>query len=90
MREPEALLHPEVAKATGARHGQPVDIFSPYGRIRLRAVVTEDVHPECVVVPAGWAEANPNLLISDARRDPISGFPAFRSGVCRIEPLQGS
>jgi anaerobic selenocysteine-containing dehydrogenase len=90
MREPEALLHPTVASAAGVRHGQPVELVSPYGRIRLRAVVTEDVHPECVVVPAGWAEANPNLLISDTKRDPISGFPAFRSGVCRVEPLAGS
>jgi anaerobic selenocysteine-containing dehydrogenase len=54
----------------------------------LRAVVTADVHPECVVMPAGWESANPNLLISDVRRDPISGFPAFRSGACRVEAVR--
>ncbi len=90
MREPEALLHPAAAKAAGVRHGQRVELVSPYGRIRLRAVVTEDVHPECVVAPAGWEEANPSLLLSAMKRDPISGFPAFRSGVCRVEPLAGS
>jgi hypothetical protein len=50
--------------------------------------VTADVHPEAVVVPAGFSQANPNSLVSGDRRDPISGFPAFRSGVCRVEPLE--
>jgi anaerobic selenocysteine-containing dehydrogenase len=67
-----------------------VAVVSPHGRIEIRAVVTEDVHPECVVMPAGWAQANPNWLISHEKRDPISGFPAFRSGVCRVEPLKTS
>jgi anaerobic selenocysteine-containing dehydrogenase len=86
MREPEALIHPQVAARAGVVHGAQVAVISPYGRVQLRAIVTDDVHPECVVMPAGWEQANPNLLISDLRRDPISGFPAFRSGVCRVEP----
>jgi formate dehydrogenase (coenzyme F420) alpha subunit len=86
MREPELLVHPEVAKAAGVVHGAQVDVVSPHGRVTLRAVVTADVQPGWVVMPAGWTEANPNLLISDARRDPLSGFPAFRSGACRVEP----
>ena len=52
---------------------------------RPAAVVTADVHPESVVMPAGWDEANPNLLISNAACDPISAFPALRSGGCRLE-----
>jgi anaerobic selenocysteine-containing dehydrogenase len=51
----------------------------------MTALVTEEVHPECAVMPAGFPEANPNRLISADLRDPISGFPAFRSGICRIE-----
>ncbi len=86
MREPELLLHPEVARAARIVHGSKVTVVSPYGRVSLRAVVTHDVHPGCVVMPAGWAEANANLLISSSKRDPISGFPAFRSGICRVEP----
>ncbi|MDP3157361.1 MAG: molybdopterin-dependent oxidoreductase [Archangium sp.] len=81
MGEAELLVHPRL----GIVDGSMVDVVSPHGRISIRAVVTEDVHPECVVMPAGWAEANPNLLISNSARDPISGFPALRSGVCRLE-----
>lgn len=90
MREPELLIHPDAAAAAGVVHGARVAVVSPHGRIEIRAVVTEDVHPECVVMPAGWAQANPNWLISHEKRDPISGFPAFRSGVCRVEPLKTS
>lgn len=90
MREPELLIHPDAAANAGVVHGARVAVVSPYGRIEIRAVVTKDVHPECVVMPAGWGQANPNLLISDVKRDPISGFPAFRSGVCRVEPLKTS
>jgi formate dehydrogenase (coenzyme F420) alpha subunit len=86
LREPELLVHPEAARKAGVVHGAKVDLVSPQGRISIRAVVTEDVHPECVVMPAGWQEANPNLLIANEVRDPISGFPALRSGICRIEP----
>ncbi len=85
LPEPELLVHPSAAARAGVVHGAKIELISPHGRIQLRAVVTEDVHPECVVMPAGWAEANPNLLISNLVRDPISGFPALRSGVCRLQ-----
>jgi anaerobic selenocysteine-containing dehydrogenase len=89
MREPELLVHPEVASAAGVKHGSPVDVVSAHGRVTLRAVVTTDVRVDCVVMPAGWEEANPNRLIGGSRRDPLSGFPAFRSGACRVEPHRG-
>ena len=85
LKEPELLVHPNAAKAAGITHGTKIDVVSPHGRISIRAVITADVHPESVVMPAGWDEANPNLLISNAARDPISAFPALRSGVCRLE-----
>jgi anaerobic selenocysteine-containing dehydrogenase len=85
LREPEALIHPDAAARFHVTSGRPVTVVSPYGRVTARAVVTEDVHPEAVLLPSGWAEANANLLISDRKNDPISGFPAFRSGVCRLE-----
>ncbi|GMU59507.1 MAG: molybdopterin oxidoreductase [Myxococcaceae bacterium] len=90
MREPELLIHPDAATKAGVTHGTRVAVVSPHGRIEIRAVVTRDVHPECVVMPAGWGQSNPNWLISDEKRDPISGFPAFRSGACRVEPLSTS
>jgi anaerobic selenocysteine-containing dehydrogenase len=82
---PTATVHPDTARRAGLADGDRVAVVSPHGRIVLWLSVTERVHPECVVVPAGWSEANANLLTHDAGFDPITGFPALRSGACRLE-----
>ena len=61
------------------------DCDGPSARPLRVLAVTTDVRPDVAMMPAGWQEANANLLIDGERRDPITGFPAFRSGVCRIE-----
>jgi anaerobic selenocysteine-containing dehydrogenase len=86
MPRPLAELHPEAARKAGISDGDRVTVVSPHGRIVLHAKVTTRVHPECVVVPAGWGGANANLLTRDSALDPVTGFPAFRSGICRLEP----
>ena len=87
LLEPEPLLrvHPDAARTAGLSHGERVAVVSPVGRVELRLAVTTDVRPDVAMMPAGWEEANANLLIDGERRDPITGFPAFRSGVCRVE-----
>jgi formate dehydrogenase (coenzyme F420) alpha subunit len=85
--EPEVFLHPDRAGRAGVANGQRVVIISPHGRVEMRLRVTADVHPDAAVTPAGWETANVNVLHHPQRLDPISGFPAFRSGICRIEPL---
>ncbi|MBE2248467.1 MAG: molybdopterin-dependent oxidoreductase [Myxococcus sp.] len=85
MRTAEVILHTTVATPLGITTGAKVKLTSPYGSVTLLAVVTDDVQRECAVMAAGFEDANPNRLISPDKRDPISGFPAFRSGVCRVE-----
>jgi len=83
--EPLARAHPEAARAAGLQDGERIRIVSPGGQVSMRLAVTTDVRPDVVVLPAGWEEANANLLVPGEPLDPISGFPAFRSGVCRLE-----
>ena len=90
MPEPEVLLHPDRARSAGVADGQRVAIVSPHGRVEMRLRVTVDVHQDAAVTPAGWETAKVNVLHHPKRLDPISGFPAFRSGVCRIEPLRSA
>ena len=85
MPRPRVEVHPETADAAGIGDGDLVAVVSPRGRIALRAKVTARVRRDCVVVPAGWPDANANLLTSDAALDPLLGYPAFRSGACRLE-----
>lgn len=92
LLDPEPLLrvHPDAARAAGLSHGGRVAVVSPVGRVELRLAVTTDVRPDVAMMPAGWEEASANVLIDGERRDPISGFPAFRSGVCRLEPVNAA
>ena len=84
--EPVVRVHPDAARAAGVAHGARVAVVSPVGRDRAPARSDHRVRPDVAVMPAGWEEANANLLVDGRRlRDPISGFPAFRSGVCRLE-----
>jgi anaerobic selenocysteine-containing dehydrogenase len=88
--EPRVRVHPDAARAAGIADGERVKVISPLGWVEMRLVVTTDVHPELAVADAGWEEANVNLLQDASRLDPISGFPAFRSGVCRLERAKAS
>jgi anaerobic selenocysteine-containing dehydrogenase len=83
--EPLAEIHPQTAGNLGIADGDLVEVVSLRGSIRLKARLTEDIHPQVVSVQHGWSgEANVNLLTDDEARDPISGYPGFRSVMCRL------
>jgi len=82
--EPLIEIHPRTAGSLGIAEGNLVKVESLRGSIQLKAKVTEDIHPKVVSIQHGWSEANANLLTDDEARDPVSGFPSFRSLVCRI------
>ena len=84
MPEPFLEIHPETAGSLGVGDGDTVTVESVRGSIRVKARLTEDVHPEMVAMQHGWGEANANLLTDDKARDPVSGYPGFRSVLCRV------
>lgn len=84
-RGPIAELHPETAARLGLVDGERVRVTSPAGQLDLNLRTSDRVHPESVVIPSGWARGNANVLTDYEDLDPISGFPAFRSQVCRVE-----
>lgn len=90
LKEPFAMVHPQVARGLGLSDGQRVRVVGRRGEVELRLSVTGDVHPEAVVVPAGWDTANINALSGADTLDPISGFPTFRAIACRLEAARQS
>jgi anaerobic selenocysteine-containing dehydrogenase len=36
----------------------------------------------------GWDEANANILTDDGHRDPISGYPAFKTILCQVRKIE--
>ncbi len=82
--DPLVDIHVETAKSLGIQNADMVTVESPKGRIKIKANVTEDIHPNVVCIQMGWKQANANVLTDDERRDPISGYPEFRAGMCRV------
>lgn len=83
--EPLAQIHPDTAKALGIANGDMVKVETRRGSVEMKAQLTPDILPRVVSIPHGWAnKANANLLTTDEEMDPISGFPAFKSMLCRV------
>jgi len=85
MPEPLIEIHPDTAAPLGIADGDWVKVESLRGSIRIKAVLSPDIHPNVVSIPHGWTEANANLLTDDMERDPISAYPGFRSILCRVK-----
>jgi anaerobic selenocysteine-containing dehydrogenase len=82
--EPLVEINRQTAASLGVANGDWVKVESLRGSIELKAKVTDDIHPKVVSIQHGWSEANANLLTDDEARDPVSGYPSFRSLLCRV------
>jgi anaerobic selenocysteine-containing dehydrogenase len=90
-REPDTRvrIHPQDADKRGILDGGFATVESPQGRIRLKAMVTEETQPGLVIVDFGWGNpgdggVNVNVLTSDANRDPLTGTTPNRRFVCEV------
>ena len=53
--------------------------------MKIKAKLTEDVHPKVVSIQMGWSEANVNFLTSNETSDPVLGLTGMRSVLCRVK-----
>jgi anaerobic selenocysteine-containing dehydrogenase len=83
--DPAADINPQDARARGIEPNQWVDLATPQGKIRVRANVTEYVPPGVVNMIYSFPEADVNALIELDYRDPISGYPGFKSLLCDVK-----
>ena len=87
-RYPKAEMGPETAEKYGIRHDEEVYIETDRGRARMRASVDARVAEGVVLVPHGWSgEANCNLLTDCQSREPIMGYPTWKSQLCSVRPV---
>lgn len=97
--EPMITIHPETAAQLSIKDGDLVWIEAPKGRgrIKMRAELTEGIHPRVVHAPSHWWfpeikepthgcwESNINAILSnDAPYDPITGATPLRSSLCKV------
>ncbi len=100
MPEPLIDIHPDTAKKAGITAGDRVWLETPQvrgERVRFKANLTTDVHPEVVHAPHGWwfpekpapehgcFDSNVNVVLTgDPPREPICGSVRTRGTLCRI------
>ena len=82
--EPLMDIHPDTAKSYGINDGDMIIVENKRGSIEIKAKITEDIGRGVVHIPHGWSKANVNFLTDDARVDPVTGYPALKSFLCRI------
>ena len=82
-------MNPADGKKRGIQTGDWVRLSTPEGSIEVRANLTERVLPGVAHVFHGNRKADVNRLIPKDYCDPISGFPGFKSSLCKVEKIEG-
>ncbi len=85
--EPYAEIHPLSARQYGLSNGDRAAVASLRGKIQVRVKVSEEIMPGVVNIPHGWEEANVNVLTDNAPVDKITGYPALKGLLCKIEKI---
>ena len=82
--DPQAEIHPAAAAKYNITDGEWIWVETKDGKVKYRAYVTKDIHPEVVGVHVGWAMANCNDLLDGKARDPIAGYINDKPLLCRV------
>ena len=52
--EPQAILHTETAHKSGVDDGAWIYVETNWGKVQMKAKLSDDIHPDLVRVPHGW------------------------------------
>jgi formate dehydrogenase major subunit len=80
-------VSPELAKERGIQSGTWVQLRSRYGKVRVRAVVTDRVHGRELYMPMNSAETPVNLL-TGSHTDKITHTPAYKEASVNLLVLE--
>lgn len=85
--EPAADINPADAKALGISQDDRIKISTPKGSIIVKANITNIARIGVVHMYHAYKNADVNSLIEADYLDPISGFPGYKSLLCKIEKI---
>jgi anaerobic selenocysteine-containing dehydrogenase len=94
--DPLMEIHPDTAGNLGIKSGDWVWIESPRGRIKQKALITDEIHPKVIHAQHGWwfpekgppdygfTESNVNVLAANMPCDPHTGSESIRAFLCKV------
>ncbi|UCF98636.1 MAG: molybdopterin-dependent oxidoreductase [Spirochaetaceae bacterium] len=94
---PLVWIHPHDAAARGIVEGDRVVVSTPRGSVAYTAHVTEDILPGAIEADAhgggvfaapAWRDCNANELTDFENRDPLTGFPVYKSLLCEVRKAE--
>ncbi len=86
--EPAAELSLEDAQGLGVEEGDWIQVETPFGALRVRAMPTKTVRAGEIYLFHGYREADVNAILDPDGLDPYSGFPAYRSACCSVRRVE--
>jgi anaerobic selenocysteine-containing dehydrogenase len=84
---PAADINPADAARLGIKQDDDIRISTPKDFIMVKANLTQMVQPGVIHMYHAHPEADVNLLFEADYLDPLSGFPGFKSALCKIEKM---
>lgn len=91
-KEPFVDINPLDGNILNLKNGDKVRIFTPRGKIEMKARVSDVVSQGVVRIAWGWGEEsdqwNLNFLTDDFERDSLTCTPSGRSFYCKIEKVE--
>jgi anaerobic selenocysteine-containing dehydrogenase len=84
---PAADISPADAARLGIKQDQAIRISTPKDAIVTKANLTQMVQPGVIHMYHGHSEADVNRLFEGDYLDPLSGFPGFKSALCKVEKV---
>ncbi len=82
--KPTAEIHPSTAAEYCIEDKETINVETKRGSIEIEARLSNDILRGVVSIPHGWEKANVNLLTDMGFDDPLTGVPAFKSMLCKI------
>ncbi len=79
-------VSPDLARSRGIESGSLVQLTSPHGRVRVRALVTDRVQDGELYMPMNSSTSPVNLL-TGSHTDPVTHTPAYKDTAVRMEVL---
>jgi anaerobic selenocysteine-containing dehydrogenase len=84
---PAADISPADGACLGIKQDEVIRISTPKDSIIVKANLTQMIQPGVIHMYHGHSEADVNVLFEGDYLDPLSGYPGFKSALCKVEKV---